>query len=85
MGEGRITKCYKCRGGGALCKVEYNNGTVAWEPYEYCVGAHNANGPTVSREVYDEHGERVDDHPTVDILGSVLGGCASADVMQVRL
>ena len=47
-----------------MCKMEYNSGAVAWVPYRYCVGAHNANEPTVSRGDYDEHGERVDDYPT---------------------
>jgi len=53
------------RESGPLCHVEYYNGGDAWVPYEYCVGAHSANGPTVRREDYDEHGERVDDFPTI--------------------
>lgn len=61
---------YRCREGAELRKVEYNSGGVAWVPCQYCVGrvgVHNANGPTVPRGGYDEHGGRVGDYPTVEV------------------
>ena len=51
---------YRCRVGGALRHVCYWNGREEWVPYEYCIGAHSANGPVVRREDFDQHGERSD-------------------------
>ena len=51
---------YRCRVGEALRHVCYWNGREEWVPYEYCIGAHSANGPVVRREDFDEHGERSD-------------------------
>ena len=48
------------QGRGDMCHVAYYSGGNDWVPYEYCVGTHGANGPTVRREDFDEHGEHVD-------------------------
>ena len=48
-----------------LRHVCYYSSADAWVPYEFCIGAHSANGPVpvVRREDFDEHGERVGDYP----------------------
>ena len=60
--QGRGSYHYRCREEEPLCQVEFYNGGGGWVPYEYCVEAHGANGPTVQREDFDEHGERVDNY-----------------------
>ena len=49
-GHGYHYSC-RCREGGLLCHVEHYNGGDDWLLYEYCAGAHNANGPTVRGEI----------------------------------
>ena len=54
---------YRCREDTPLRHVCYYSGREAWIPYEFCIGAHSANGPVIRREDFDEHGGRMDDYP----------------------